>query len=927
MSAAASQLFEPLLEWSADESAVDIVDSPDQSDTLLLRSDSADFLLVGTTVDTDPHTPDLVQRAHSRAREYDAELFATANANDLFVFRTDGSRTAPADLDRRHYDLHDSALDTVVPAVLDESVAGDGWKTEPFEAFLLGRLQSFHWSLVSVYQDRIETRIHSDEQFQNLFAAWAHDNQYPSELPDVTRTVRIAAKQYAYLRINRILCYELLRQVDGSLDPLIEGCPPSRIDDQFADQFESAVTEYGYDAIFRIDSVFLQAIPDDERTRCRWHSFIESLGREPIGSADPDILRRLYEQLHSQSERDSLGQFYTPEKIGTILAGWAIQSAEDRVLDPCSGPGALTVPASRRLGELGPASDSAPADGVTAVDIQAFPLQLTALNLRLRTTGSSATGLSTANADFFDLDPGTDPDTPQSVDRRVGFDGASGSTTLGRFDATVANPPYVRQEDISAQRAHFRAHLAAFDPDASSTAGAPLLDRRSDLYCYFLSHATQFLDEGGRLAWIVPTKWLTADYGPSFQQFLFDRYSVEAVVGFPTRLFEDALVDTVLLLAERRESESERLATNTNFVRLTEPCSPDTVLEIINSDYEIPDDSSLTVETTPESRTVVVRQSTLVERLGQKLQPYLTAPALYLALSERDDVCSLSELATITRGVKTGANPIFVLDGATIETHGIDDRFCRPAIKSVRAVDGFEYTASDAERWLLDLGGYVTSLDVDDPTATAVRAALREEGYDGVCSYLSWAADQPARKNSSLEANEPWFDMGSLAGETAPIVCPQAMDTRRFLFRTDCAVVPSNRFLLVDPAPTVDETLLLGLLNSSLSQIVVESHGRVTGGGAINLSGSDLETFCVPDPEILSAEQAAAITEGVERLADGDQSGRDGIDRAVIEALDLGVAVAELQELSQALKRIRRVDEPPEYDIATVESTLELTFE
>ncbi|MFC6722556.1 class I SAM-dependent DNA methyltransferase [Natrialbaceae archaeon GCM10025896] len=744
MSAAASQLFEPLLEWSADESAVDIVDSPDQSDTLLLRSDSADFLLVGTTVDTDPHTPDLVQRAHSRAREYDAELFATANANDLFVFRTDGSRTAPADLDRRHYDLHDSALDTVVPAVLDESVAGDGWKTEPFEAFLLGRLQSFHWSLVSVYQDRIETRIHSDEQFQNLFAAWAHDNQYPSELPDVTRTVRIAAKQYAYLRINRILCYELLRQVDGSLDPLIEGCPPSRIDDQFADQFESAVTEYGYDAICRIDSVFLQAIPDDERTRCRWHSFIESLGREPIGSADPDILRRLYEQLHSQSERDSLGQFYTPEKIGTILAGWAIQSAEDRVLDPCSGPGALTVPASRRLGELGPASDSAPADGVTAVDIQAFPLQLTALNLRLRTTGSSATGLSTANADFFDLDPGTDPDTPQSVDRRVGFDGASGSTTLGRFDATVANPPYVRQEDISAQRAHFRAHLAAFDPDASSTAGAPLLDRRSDLYCYFLSHATQFLDEGGRLAWIVPTKWLTADYGPSFQQFLFDRYSVEAVVGFPTRLFEDALVDTVLLLAERRESESERLATNTNFVRLTEPCSPDTVLEIINSDYEIPDDSSLTVETTPESRTVVVRQSTLVERLGQKLQPYLTAPALYLALSERDDVCSLSELATITRGVKTGANPIFVLDGATIETHGIDDRFCRPAIKSVRAVDGFEYTASDAERWLLDLGGYVTSLDVDDPTATAVRAALREEGIRR-CLLVSLVGRRPAR--------------------------------------------------------------------------------------------------------------------------------------------------------------------------------------
>jgi methylase of polypeptide subunit release factors len=919
MSAASSQLFEPLLEWCADDTAVDVANSPDYSDALVLRSARVDILLDGTTVDTDPHTPDLVQRAHRRAREHDTELFATANANDLFLFRADGPTTEPADFDRRHYDLRDSALETVIPAVLDGTATLDDRETNSFEAFLLGRLQSFYRSIALVYEDEIEKRVRTDEQFQELFGTWARDNQYPAELPDATETVSIAARQYAYFRINRILCYDLLRRRDQSLEPLIDGCSPAQIDYHLAEQFEAAIAAYGHDAVFRIDSPFLRAISDDEQTRCRWHSFIGDLQRERIDRVDPDILRQLYERLASASERDTLGQFYTPERIGTILAGWAIQSADDRVLDPCSGPGALTVPAFRRLAELGPASDSTTADGITSVDIEAFPLQLTALNLRLRT---AATG-STCHADFFDLEPGASSDSS-----RVVSEGRSGSTTLGRFDATVANPPYVRQEEISAQREHFRAHLATFESEASSSAGTPGFDRRSDLYCYFLSHATQFLEEGARLAWIVPTKWLTADYGPSFQQFLFDHYSVEAVVGFPTRLFEDALVDTVLLLAERRKCESDRLATNTNFVRLTEACSPETVLDIVDRDHEIPERSALSIEHTATSRTVAVRQSTLVERLGQKLQPYLTAPAMYLSLAEHDDCRPLSELATITRGVKTGANPIFVLDEATIEDYDIDERFCRPAIKSVRAVDGFEYTASDAERWLLDLGDYVADLDADTPrTETAVMAALREDGYDGVCSYLSWAGEQPARENSSLDTNEPWFNMGSLAGETAPIVCPQAMDTRRFILRTDGSVVPSNRFLLVDPVAAVDETLLLGLLNSSLAQIVVESHGRVTGGGAINLSGSDLETLRIPDPEIFSAEQVTAITGGFERLVDGETAGRDAIDRAVIEALDLGITVAELQELSQALKRIRQVDEAPERDIAAIESTLELTFE
>lgn len=115
----------------------------------------------------------------------------------------------------------------------------------------------------------------------------------------------------------------------------------------------------------------------------------------------------------------------------------------------------------------------------------------------------------------------------------------------------------------------------------------------------------------------------------------------------------------------------------------------------------------------------------------------------------------------------------------------------------------------------------------------------------------------------------------------------------------------SNRFLHVQPN-AADPDLLLGLLNSSLTKIIIESHGRITGGGAVNLSGSDLRTLRVVDPDHLSDEQKALVKDAFNRLADGDEDARDDLDEVTIDVLDLDVTVDELQEIAGTLKRTRR---------------------
>lgn len=872
--------------------------------------------------DVDPHSIDVVEQGNRYAMEMGVGLFVTANPNDVFLFRRTGSAIDITELERRHYDLRQLSLPAFVEAFLTDVVDiqdGEG-ELFDFDELIISRLRSFHTSIYPVYERLIGERFDEDDEFQSLLVAWARENDYSHEYPGVEDTFRIAAQQYAYLRMNRIVFYELVRGQDVDtehefpLDPIYDGVTVEKLDEHLTNCFESVVDEIDHEAIFRDDSEFFDSIPSDEHTTRRLHSFTKSIQQEPLKEIDSDVAGHIYQELIPTEERKELGQFYTPKEIGEILARWSIDSADDRFLDPCSGSGSITVEAYKQFDGLDGLSHQEIVRRITAVDINEFPLHLTALNLATRDIHQPTNELFAYYEDFFHLDP----DTKRRNSQRLGVGGTSGADSgeeeaIGTFGATAANPPYVRQEQLYPNRETYRDHLKRFGPSSTTPYydGDKEIDGRSDLYCYFLTHVTQFLENGGKLAWIVPTKWMVADYGPSLQQFLYDHYRVEAVVGFRKRVFKDALVDTVLLLMEKCDDVTERRDTETNFVRINEKMDPDDVIGVVDREYDVPDGSYMKIHSRPNYRAIAVRQSHLLEHLGDKLYHYIDAPSLYTAVLEHGATIELSEVATITRGKKTGANPIFILDEDDVRARGVEDEFLVPAVKSPREVDGYEHSSGDCVKWLLDTNDYVEDVlslsgggDTSD-LADRVTDSLGTDGYPGVRSYLRWAANQPASDNASLDTYDPWFNVGDLSSKTAPIICPQAMDTHRLFVRTNGDVVASNRFLLVQPN-AADLDVLLGLLNSSLTKIVVESHGRITGGGAVNLSASDLRTLRVVDPDALTDEQTRQVEDAFGRLAAGDEAARDVLDEITIEILDLDVSVEELQGIAETLKLARR---------------------
>jgi type I restriction-modification system DNA methylase subunit len=899
--------------------------------------------------DVDPHSYEVIRQGHRYARDKDISLFATANKNDVFLFRRTESATSITELDRRHYNLRQLSLPEFIEEFLNDVVELQQGASVlyDFDDLIISRLRSFHTSIYPLYENIIERQFEQDSDFHDRLVSWAKSNDYPYEAPGVGSTFRIVAQQYAYLLMNRIVFYELVREQDVetesgfALEPIYGGVTLEKLDSHLEDCFENIISEIDYEAIFQDDSEFFEQIPDNEYTKRRLHEFTRSIEQEPLSDINVDVVGQIYQELIPTEERKELGQFYTPDMIGQILSRWAIQSTDHRFLDPCSGSGSITVEAYKRLDELNGLSHQELIQHITAIDINKFPLHLTALNLATRDIHEPTNELFAYNEDFFDLDP----NTKRLASSRLGVRGSAtdndeenDAEAIGQFDATAANPPYVRQEHLYPNRDHFREHLKRFGPSSKQPyydGGEKEIDGRSDLYCYFLTHVTQFFREGGRLAWIVPTKWMVADYGPSLQQFLFDHYKLQAVVGFRKRVFEDALVDTVLLMMERCDDASERRQTEVNFIRINQPMDPEDAIRVIDRDYDISDGSYMKIHSRPNYRSIAVRQSHLLENIEDKLHHFINAPALYTAVLEHTNTRPLTEFTTITRGKKTGANPIFILDETDIEARNIEEEFLRPAIKSVKEVDGWEHTSADAEKWMLDMSEYVEDvLAVSDLGETSdienrIMDSLRTDGYNGVLSYLSWAETQSASDNDSLDAYDPWFNMGDLNPKTAPIVCPQAMDTRRFFLSTDGHIVPSNRFLLIQPDGT-DPDLLLGLLNSSITKIVIESHGRVTGGGAVNLSSTDLHSLRVVDPDCLTEEQIDAITDGFNQLKNGDTSGLNAIDNILIDVLELDVSVEELQTIAENLKLTRRRKgqevEPLIQELDELEGQLEMSF-
>ncbi|MHB9048165.1 MAG: Eco57I restriction-modification methylase domain-containing protein [Pirellulales bacterium] len=410
------------------------------------------------------------------------------------------------------------------------------------------------------------------------------------------------------------------------------------------------------------------------------------------------VLRDRFEQLRQTHEEAAKGtaraaladpNVYTLEKLKKperaalvrFWEAWQDELAGVRLLDPACGSGAFLIEAfdqlhaanqasNDRLGELRGHRTLFDLDkrilenNLYGVDLNDEAIEICRLSLWIKTAerGKALTSLdhTIRVGNSIVADPAVHE---RAFDWRVAFPEVFAK---GGFDVVVANPPYVRQELLSAIKPYLQSAYRAYHGMA-------------DLYVYFYELGLGLLKPGGLLSYVVTNKWMKSGYAEPLRRFFQESAWIESVVDFghAKQIFVEADVFPSIIVA-RRPTEAQKPTT----ARL---CSiPREQLRI--------DDLSRQIE----SEGVELPLAQLGADAWQ-LEPPGVSRLLAKIKAGR---ASLAEYVGTKPfvGIKTAYNEAFLIDTETRDRLVAADPTCAEVIKPY-------VRGQDVDRWVSDWGG------------------------------------------------------------------------------------------------------------------------------------------------------------------------------------------------------------------------------
>lgn len=520
-----------------------------------------------------------------------------------------------------------------------------------------------------------------------------------------------------------------------------------------------------------------------------------------------------------------LGAFYTPDSLAGILVRWALKGTKGAILDPSFGGCAFLAAAVKELARMGVKE---PGHFVYGVDIDFDCREHVRRNARL-VEGNCIV------RDFLDLAPSEMPGTP--------------------FQAIVGNPPFVRHHWLKGDKrdaARLAIETSGFHVPATASTWA-----------YFLVHSLAFLEEGGRLAMLVPEAILQADYATSIRRALSERFSRVLLVHIRDRLFEGT-DEPVVVVAGAGYGKSGNID--------------------IESIEEADDLESVLIGSTARPRT---------KRITVANGRSVTSETLTLLeeIERHEQVRRISDVAAVRIGFVTGANSHFIRSLNELERLGVPSQARLPVVARTRWLSSLDFTRKD-HRFIASSGR----------RAFLVRPTARFENHDGVRRWIEEGEAAGIQHRFKCARRTQWFH----------VELPKVPD----LFATCTRLGPpliivngarlhcSNTLHALHWKPKAQvapEAVAIGFLTSAVG-VWAELHGRRYGGGVLKTEPGKLGQAPVP-----MVPASVEVYDELNRFlrAGQEEEARRLADRVVLGE-GLGLEDREIRRLQRALKELMR---------------------
>jgi methylase of polypeptide subunit release factors len=541
------------------------------------------------------------------------------------------------------------------------------------------------------------------------------------------------------------------------------------------------------------------------------------------------VRKMSYNALPMANKQRTFGQFETPADVADLLLAFCLRRPNDRLLDPSCGNGAFLARAALLQSWL--ASEWATSGTLWGVEVDP------------ESAASAQEYLPKANIinrNFFELQP------------------IAGLL----FDAIIGNPPYTRAEWFGqlGERLQMPWQLSLFDksPPNNSLGMAreepEILSHRAGLHAHFLVHGTHFLREGGRFGFVVPNSWLDVAYGEHLKQYLLDHFKILALIESSVeRWFNQAKVNTCLIVMERCSDAAARVANSVSLARLRRPLH-----ELIPYAVDDPERlahlkrlvtvlAPLQDKSSNDVAIRIVNQNTL--GAADKWGITLRAPAVFRKHWTEASLHPLGNWATIKRGFTTGANSFFYLTSSTIDKWGIESEFRRPLLKSLRHIHQRIVTLADCELEVLMV-----------PTGEDLSRKATGD-------YLNWGEEERIHLRRTCTSRKPWYSLPPL--QQSHLLLAKGIWKRHFIAVLEEDVLFDQQLYGVQVEEGISSNVAAALLNSAWFALQLELNGRVNfGEGVLWLAAYELEGIWLPDPRYLNTMQLAELEEAFMTLKD-----------------------------------------------------------
>lgn len=510
-----------------------------------------------------------------------------------------------------------------------------------------------------------------------------------------------------------------------------------------------------------------------------------------------------------RARKRALGAYYTPDRLSAVVAAWAIKSPADRILEPGFGGCGFLLAAKLRLESLGQGN---PHNFIHGCDVDAAAFD------HLRNVFNAA-----PSADHFPC---------------IDFMKTEPGKTWGgvRFSVALGNPPYVSYQAMGGKRSEYQVAL--------SVSGWPSLSARASLWAYFVLHALSYLDDGGRVAWVLPGSLMRSDYSRYVKDIYTQHFAKVALFHVHERLFGSAGAneETVVLVAEGFRITSHRGVGS--LLRLAE----------------------FTVETVEDLSTAMTKWASGCIDADQ-VEPTITDLVQEMT---KLPTLRLGGLLSARIGLVTGDNAFFLFSEARAKKEGID-------LNAMSAV--------------FAKGSMARGLSFGKPEINSARAAGRAcfllswNGVDkqpkAVIRYLDSYPKERITQVSTFKKRKLWHEIAQ--AEAPDAFWPVMRDLGPKLVLNPLKLQCTNtihRIFFKDGVTSLQRKQIAICLQTSFAQLHAEECGRSYGSGVLKHEPRDVEKILIPWPQnpgkkhtnhtytLLDAALRAGDSERVMEIAD-----------------------------------------------------------